>query len=1172
MSLIHLEFPALYHRQSSVCRLRPLFVAGLEVDGPSLEEATLELQKKIRRRFQHKPLSPELRRELLWLRFGPKSHFDRQQFSFEAGAHQIEAKFGVAWFELAGTPYVYLPGFRHFFIGGREWNDTHQMSALLPQVQDVLRQLYRRAQEQSGARLDSLHFFQRHASPKGERRTAVEAWVEAEEAEFPFGDPDRSLFDDLLGDVLSFSGGRELDKVGEDLADRYPRGLLRAIERDDLVEQVRNLVFRPENISFVLVGPAGAGKSALLHEALFRELDGQPRNVRVRSQKIWHLDPNRVIAGMAVVGAWQRRLTAIIQYVLDRLTKLKPASRRTDRLYVDNLVALLTLGRSAHNTLTMADVLKPYLENRSLALIGECTPGEWQKVQEQNRRFADLFQVIPVPPVSEELGVRIALWHRRRLERSHRCTILLEAVARVIQLQRSFLGHLALPGGLVRQLEELASRQRGRGRLSAEEVQEGFQANCGLRRQVFDRTRGLPRGYWETAFGGLVGQAAAVNALIEVCHLLKSGLASPDRPCGSLLFVGPTGVGKTEAAKLLARCLFEKEGGFIRFNMNEYVDPEAAGRLIGDFHEPDGLLTGRVRFQPYGVLLFDEIEKAHPDVLDLLLQLLGEGRLTDAAGRTVDFSHTVVVLTSNLGSREALRQSGFHGGGPGQATAYRQALEKHFRPEFLNRIDRTIVFDPLTPEEIRQIAELQLGQLLDREGFIRRRTVLRASAGTLDHIARLGFDPEMGGRALRRCLEKEITTLAAGQLVSLPPEQPILFEIFHREGQLLPRVTALAEAEPAEAPGWDLAPPPNLVKRRHDAIAERLRRLRDELASLCPDLTLNPLPARAVEAVALRQLAAEQLSGLEDDTWDHEESKSFRQIGFKNTLPPACLSLRRCASRSWDHSKAGLLRSLARAVDEQAYLQELYRHSRQVVDQARAAYARRFVRAAALDFLGEGALSGERDSLCLLLRLIDVEKPGGRQEGIGPSAYRRDRLEESRESPAGIYLNHLGEAYRKVLAEFGLPGELLDGISPGEVWIAASGPRLGRLFRPEEGVHHFLRRNQPPQFVQVRLTAAPAEVPPLELGQAQFHRQAAWLAAVESGQADLADDPWPLGPVVRVYDLGGPDEEAHRPMTSFDLRSGLMHQGPLSVDDWIQLLLRNLVALRLWTPADWEER
>ena len=239
----------------------------------------------------------------------------------------------------------------------------------------------------------------------------------------------------------------------------------------------------------------------------------------------------------------------------------------------------------------------------------------------------------------------------------------------------------------------------------------------------------------------------------------------------------------------------------MRFDMNEYIDGGAVHRLIGDEHNPEGHLTGKVRYQPYGIVLFDEIEKAHPRVHDLLLQVLDDGRLTDSLGKTVDFTGTIIIMTSNVGARAASAQVGFDTGQRDDSSVYRKAVENRFRPEFINRIDRIVIFESLQLEHILSIARLQIKELLKRDGFVRRTTILNISSDALEWVARRGYDEKMGGRALKRQIEKDLTTLSAEQLITTHTDNPIIFDILFEDQKLVPKITPLAFCD-ALGEGW----------------------------------------------------------------------------------------------------------------------------------------------------------------------------------------------------------------------------------------------------------------------------------------------------------------------------------------------------------------------------------
>ena len=456
------------------------------------------------------------------------------------------------------------------------------------------------------------------------------------------------------------------------------------------------------------------------------------------------------------------------------------------------MVALFRIGKSAQNSLTLADVLKPCLEKRTFGMIVEATPEEWQKTQELDRKFADLFQVIRVQAPDQTIAVRMLAWQRARLEQAHECRFQAQAISALWDLRGQMAGDEVLPGAMVRVMSQLAARSAKR-KIDRAAVHADYQASHKFREALFDPEIPLSdEDLWTFLDQRLIGQEGAKQCLADVIHVIKARLSDPQRPLAALLFIGPTGVGKTEAVKVLADFLFIDPAHLLRFDMNEYIDADAMARLIGDQQRPQGQLTTQVRQRRACVLLLDEIEKAHPQVHDLLLQVLGEGRLTDALGRTTDFSRCVIVMTSNLGASEAARSLGFAADSlQDQAQTYIQVVERFFRPEFLNRLDEQVVFQPLTLTQAVDLTRIQIRRLLVRDGFVRRTIFVNIARETLEHVAQIGFDPQLGGRALKRNIERSLTTLAADRLVEIAPEYPLLLEIRYENGQLLPRIQPL---------------------------------------------------------------------------------------------------------------------------------------------------------------------------------------------------------------------------------------------------------------------------------------------------------------------------------------------------------------------------------------------
>ena len=510
----------------------------------------------------------------------------------------------------------------------------------------------------------------------------------------------------FLGGSRSFFGDEELEKVGRCLDYLYPDELERVVGRASHVEELSRLLKAADNPPVLLLGPAKVGKTAILHEVVYSIVKNRKSPYRSR-KNTWLLSPQRLISGMSFVGEWEDRLLAIV----------KEARKRDHTLYFDDILGLFQAGVCASSDLSVAHVLKPYLERREVRVVGEMTPEAFHVLQEKDRGFADLFHIIRVDEPEEGLNCRIMVWIMRRLENKHLCRFGLDVLPAVLDLQRRYVRGLAFPGKAAMFLEQLAVRLAQQD-ITRERVLDTFHRKSGLSVAFLDtRAKLVRKDVVEALTRRIVGQAPAVAAMTDVVAVAKARLNDPERPLAAFLFLGPTGVGKTQCAKTLAAYLFGSEERLLRFDMNEFVSDDAVARLVGTFHAPEGLLTAAIRRQPFSVVLLDEIEKANPDVFALLLQVMGEGRLTDAQGRSVDFGNAIIILTSNLGTRQAGKQLGFGAGDRRQDAVYVEAAEKFFAPEFVNRLDRVIPFAQLTREEVAGIARILIQDVLGREGW-----------------------------------------------------------------------------------------------------------------------------------------------------------------------------------------------------------------------------------------------------------------------------------------------------------------------------------------------------------------------------------------------------------------------------------------------------------------------
>jgi hypothetical protein len=515
-------------------------------------------------------------------------------------------------------------------------------------------------------------------------------------------------------------------------------------------------------------------------------------------------------------------------------------------LYFDDLLGLFLAGVSSASDLNVAQVLKPVLEKRSVRVIAEIAPEAWRVLRERDRAVADLFHVIPVGEPAETETLRILVDVARQLEEEHGCQFDLEVVPTTYELHRRFSSDAAFPGKAAGFLRRLAVRfaSTRQIRMTRHFVFHAFQSESGLQAALLDDRRPMDRKtVVQQLANGLAGQDHVLEAFADIVLALKARLNDPKRPLGSFLMLGPTGVGKTQAAKTFSEFLFGSSGRLLRFDMNEYVDGRLVPRLTGTPEEPDGLLTAAIRRQPFSVVLFDEIEKAAPEVFDMLLAVLDEGRLTDALGRVADFTQSVILLTSNLGVREAHSRLGFGtdaAAAKADDTIYTSAAEKFFRPEFFNRLDRIIPFRSLDRAHLEKIARQLVANMFARDGLQRRDGVLNISKAAVERLVQLGYHTQLGARALKRVVEREMAQPIGEKLAALAPGVPMLasfdtdgngFAVKLRELRPVDRSvvwmeTAAAKRSSSEQARWS--------RRVLDAVYAALDRIEADIESSAP--------------------------------------------------------------------------------------------------------------------------------------------------------------------------------------------------------------------------------------------------------------------------------------------------------------------------------------------------
>jgi ATP-dependent Clp protease ATP-binding subunit ClpC len=545
-----------------------------------------------------------------------------------------------------------------------------------------------------------------------------------------------------------------LDAVAEELVARAARGKLPPLVIDEaaLRPWLASVTATTSPPSLLLVGEPGVGKTSWVLQlatllARARKEKGRERKV----PRLWRTSADRILAGMVYLGMWQERCLALAEEL----------AGEGDLLYVDRLTAVVA---PQHDGTSIADLLAPAVRAGEVSLVAECTPAELERLERRAPGVVGLFRVVRLPP--PPAAAMPALLQRYQAARRTPAALHPAALPALVRNLELFQRDAEFPGRAYRFADWLHRESEGKAphTIHPRQAAEAFARYTGLPVQIVSDD--VPAGREELAAAlrrGVIGQDAACAACAGVLARLKAGLNDPEKPVGTLLFAGPTGVGKTELAKQLARTLFGGEERLIRVDMSEYMFPGAAARL-SQIGPGVTSLAAQVRSRPLSVVLLDEIEKAHAEVFDLLLGVLGEGRLTDELGRAVDFRMTLVVMTSNLGVAEG----GAVGFGAGPGGDHLRAVREAFRPELYNRLDHVLAFRALGEEDLLRIVDLELAKVIRREGFARRRLSLAADREARAWLARHGWDAKLGARPLKRLIEEAVVAPLAVRLAAEP--------------------------------------------------------------------------------------------------------------------------------------------------------------------------------------------------------------------------------------------------------------------------------------------------------------------------------------------------------------------------------------------------------------------
>ncbi|MCB1009378.1 MAG: ATP-dependent Clp protease ATP-binding subunit [Acidobacteria bacterium] len=652
----------------------------------------------------------------------------------------------------------------------------------------------------------------------------------------------------LREEVLAIAKEREASQQKKELPflSEYSRDLTALAQQDGFdplvgrereVERIIEILSRRTKNNPILLGEPGVGKTAIVEGLAERIVEGRVP-IFLASKRVLAIDLSLIVAGTKYRGQFEERLKGILKELRENKDLI---------VFVDEIHSLIGAG-SAEGSLDAANILKPALSRGEISCIGATTLKEYRKFIEKDRSLLRRFQAINVAPPSPEETMEILAGIKERYETFHKVRYGDEALKTAIYQSSRYIADRFQPDKAIDVIDEAGAKVKLRKvrdtqnlrkieseiRQVVQEMKKAisdksFESAVYLREREIELREDLERmatsssedaeievtprdieeviSSWtgipvsslqkdeaekllhmeETLKRRVVGQDPAISGISRAIRRSRLGVANPQRPMGSFIFLGPSGVGKTEVARRLAEFLFGTQHAMIRFDMSEYMEKHAVSKMLGSppgyvGHEEGGQLTERVRRQPYSLILFDEIEKAHPDVANLLLQILEDGMLTDAYGNQVDFRNTLVLMTSNLGSKLVLRGGRMGFGGGDQGEAFRRIeeeilseLRRSFSPEFINRVDEVIVFNPLGEKELSEIVDIQLAEV--NETLAQRKLSVEVSeAAKRWLLARAGVDPSTGARPLRRTIQRHLQDAISEALIRADGEEIERFE------------------------------------------------------------------------------------------------------------------------------------------------------------------------------------------------------------------------------------------------------------------------------------------------------------------------------------------------------------------------------------------------------------
>ncbi len=576
----------------------------------------------------------------------------------------------------------------------------------------------------------------------------------------------------FVEDDCKTNGIASLQKYGFDMTEKAKNGKFDPIiGRDKEIARIIQALCRRSKNNPVLVGEPGVGKSAVV-EGLAQAIVKGDVPEMLKDKIVFSLDMTSMLAGAKYRGEFEERFKIVLDTVSQNSNII---------LFIDEIHTIVGAGGGSEGAMDAGNILKPMLARGQMQLIGATTIDEYRKYIEKDSALERRFQPVNVEEPSVEDSICILQGVKEKYEKHHGVKIDDSAIVSAVELSQKYITDRFLPDKAFDLIDEASARKRietnGEDSVNAEDVAEIVADLTGIptASMTKDETQKLAN-LEKTLHSRVIGQNEAVSAVARAIRRARTGLSDPSRPIGSFIFLGPTGVGKTELSKALATAMFDDENKIIRFDMSEYMQKENVSRLIGSApgfvgYEEGGQLTEKVRRNPYSVVLFDEIEKAHPDIFNIMLQILDDGRLTDSHGRVVNFKNTVIIMTSNAGATEVktASQIGFgiddeNDEYARQKQAQMSALRRFMKPEFLNRVDEIITFKKLSEKDSARIGNLMLRSLqkrLKKQGFN-----IDVSNEAEMFIVKKGYSKEFGARPMKRIIQQLIEDSLSDRILS----------------------------------------------------------------------------------------------------------------------------------------------------------------------------------------------------------------------------------------------------------------------------------------------------------------------------------------------------------------------------------------------------------------------